>query len=658
MSDSNVQVRLRLLGAAAFSRDAKQASRDITGVGSSTRKASTHMLAATGSTSKLSSGLGSMAARAGAVGALAGGVFGLARAVRLSASEYTEAARVGAQTDAVIKSTGGSARVTADHVEGLANSISLVAGIDDETIQSAENMMLTFKNVRNEVGKGNQVFDLATQASTDMAVAMGIAPRRAALQLGKALNDPVKGITALTRVGVTFSANQKKMIGSLVASGDRLAAQKLILRELNSEFGGSAAAQAQPIDKMKVAFQNLAESAGRLAAPVVNRGFDRVAKFLNQVQSGKGAVGGLTASVSKFARGAVAGARGKVAPGGKAGNLGADVGRVAGNIGRGALKAGRQLLDAFAPAMPFFKNVLLPLLKGVAKGIAGSVVVAFKVLVPVIKVAASALGWIGKICAPLKGVFEGVGMVIGFIAAGPILKLLGAVPKLGVVFRVLAVPVRATIGIFKGVVGIVGKVWGVFGRALMGAQRFVGTFTGMPARVIRAALNMVSGIMGKIEALPGRMLAGGKSAIKGLLSGIRSVGGDVLTAAKGLGSKIIDGMVGVIKKSPGAIKDALMSIVPGPVKGAVSKVLGSVPGLATGGHVTGTGWAMVGERGPELLRLPGGSTVYDHQQTAAATSQPVRGAVMALTIPLTATLDGRVVHQSVVRHERLAAEAA
>lgn len=43
-----------------------------------------------------------------------------------------------------------------------------------------------------------------------------------------------------------------------------------------------------------------------------------------------------------------------------------------------------------------------------------------------------------------------------------------------------------------------------------------------------------------------------------------------------------------------------------------------IPGMATGGVVTGSGWAMVGERGPELVRLPRGTTVYDHQQTAAA----------------------------------------
>lgn len=41
-------------------------------------------------------------------------------------------------------------------------------------------------------------------------------------------------------------------------------------------------------------------------------------------------------------------------------------------------------------------------------------------------------------------------------------------------------------------------------------------------------------------------------------------------------------------------------------------------GLATGGTVEQAGWALVGERGPELVNLPTGSTVYDAQQTAQA----------------------------------------
>lgn len=39
-------------------------------------------------------------------------------------------------------------------------------------------------------------------------------------------------------------------------------------------------------------------------------------------------------------------------------------------------------------------------------------------------------------------------------------------------------------------------------------------------------------------------------------------------------------------------------------------------GMATGGTVQQSGWAVVGERGPELVQMPRGATVYDSQQSA------------------------------------------
>ena len=80
--------------------------------------------------------------------------------------------------------------------------------------------------------------------SVDLAQAMGGAPKDAAIQLGKALNDPIKGISALTRIGVTFTDEQKAQIKTMQEAGDMAGAQGVILAELNKEFGGSAQAAA------------------------------------------------------------------------------------------------------------------------------------------------------------------------------------------------------------------------------------------------------------------------------------------------------------------------------------------------------------------------------------------------------------------------------
>jgi hypothetical protein len=183
-----------------------------------------------------------------------------------SVEAFGEAQRVAAQTNAVLKSTGGAANVSAKDIGRLASSLSKMSGVDDEAIQSGENLLLTFTKIRNETGKGNDIFNQGTKAALNMSVAMGTDMKSSVIQVGKALNDPIKGVTALSRVGVSFTQGQKDQIKALVESGKTMDAQKLILKELTTEFGGSAKAAGDTfpgqINKLKVAFGDLQEKVG------------------------------------------------------------------------------------------------------------------------------------------------------------------------------------------------------------------------------------------------------------------------------------------------------------------------------------------------------------------------------------------------------------
>lgn len=156
-----------------------------------------------------------------------------------------EVDKISGQTAAVIKSTGGAAHVTSDQVATLADQLERKTGIEAESIQRGQNLLLTFTNIKDAAGKNNDIFTQATKIMADLGTAMGTDASGAAIQLGKALNDPTAGITALTRVGVTFTDAQKAQIKALQESGNMMAAQKIILAELNKEFGGSAAAAGQ-----------------------------------------------------------------------------------------------------------------------------------------------------------------------------------------------------------------------------------------------------------------------------------------------------------------------------------------------------------------------------------------------------------------------------
>lgn len=214
---------------------------------------------------------------------------GLVVAVQRGAKEFSESQKVAVQTRAVLKSTGGAARVTAKHITTLATSLSNLSGIDDEVIQSSENLLLTFTSVQNKVGKGNDIFDQATKAILDMSVALGQDTSSSAIQLGKALNDPIRGITALRRVGVQFTDDQQKQIKVLIQSGRQLDAQKLILRELTKEFGGSAKAAgttfAGSLNKLRNTFDNLAATIVGAAAPAIQKYVDRLNVWLSKSEN-------------------------------------------------------------------------------------------------------------------------------------------------------------------------------------------------------------------------------------------------------------------------------------------------------------------------------------------------------------------------------------
>jgi hypothetical protein len=243
----------------------------------------------TTSASGIVKGLGGVLAAAGTWKFLQGAV-----------AEAEDAARVGRLTEAVIKSTGGAAGVTADQVESLAGKLSKVAAVDDEVIQGAENILLTFTRV------SGQVFPAATKAALDMSAALGTDLQGATIQLGKALNDPVAGMTALTRSGVSFTESQKEQIKTLQASGDLLGAQKIILGEVNREFGGAAAAGATSTAQLGVAIGNLKESLGTALLPAVNVTADGLAALVGVVGELPGPVQAVSGGLVVLAGGALA----------------------------------------------------------------------------------------------------------------------------------------------------------------------------------------------------------------------------------------------------------------------------------------------------------------------------------------------------------------
>lgn len=188
---------------------------------------------------------------------------------------FMEAQKQAAQLDAVLKSTNQAAGVTKEKALELASALQKQTTYSDEAVLSAENMLLTFTNIKDNV------FPDATRTVLDMSTALGQDTKNSAIQLGKALNDPILGVTALRRVGVDFTEDQQKQIETLVRTGKTLDAQKLILQELAKEFGGSAQAQAQTFEgRMK----QLANTVDDLLEKIGEAIFQGLMPFLEKME--------------------------------------------------------------------------------------------------------------------------------------------------------------------------------------------------------------------------------------------------------------------------------------------------------------------------------------------------------------------------------------
>lgn len=183
------------------------------------------------------------------------------------------------QLNAVLKSTNGIAGVTADMANDLAKSFQKTTRFSDEMVLSAENMLLTFTNI------GKDVFPETTEAVLDMATAMGTDLKSTAIQVGKALQDPIEGVTALQRVGVRLTEQQKKQVEAMVKAGKTAEAQKIILKELQTEFGGSAKMAgttfAGQIDILKNKFDDLKEAVGETLVKSLTPLMAKLSKFVD-----------------------------------------------------------------------------------------------------------------------------------------------------------------------------------------------------------------------------------------------------------------------------------------------------------------------------------------------------------------------------------------
>ena len=165
-------------------------------------------------------------------------------------------------------------------VSEYAEQLERTLAIDADVIKATQMKLATFKNLTASVNESGGAFDRATMAALDLAAAGFGEAETNAVQLGKALQDPIKGITALSRSGVTFTDQEKKKIKTLVESNRVLEAQNLILSAIEEQVGGTALAGASAFERIRLSLLQVGDEIGMAVLPLIQQLADFISNKL------------------------------------------------------------------------------------------------------------------------------------------------------------------------------------------------------------------------------------------------------------------------------------------------------------------------------------------------------------------------------------------
>jgi hypothetical protein len=166
---------------------------------------------------------------------------------------------------------GESTTAVSESLIKYAEQTARATGVDTNSIKATQAKLLTFKELAATADELGGNFQRTTKAAIDLGAAGFGTAELNAVALGKALNDPIKGISALTRNGITFTESEKERIKVLVESNKVGEAQNMILKAIETQVGGTAEATANATDRMKVGFTQVQERVGLALLPVLEK---------------------------------------------------------------------------------------------------------------------------------------------------------------------------------------------------------------------------------------------------------------------------------------------------------------------------------------------------------------------------------------------------
>jgi hypothetical protein len=470
---------------------------------------------------------------------------------------------------AVFKGVGDSQGTAAAAAEKYAGSLSKQTGVDDELIMKGQAILATFHSVSGETGRTAGIFDRATAAGADLAAAGFGSIESNAVQLGKALEDPTKGMTALAKSGVTFTAEQKKAIAQMQKSGDLLGAQKIVLKGVEDQVKGTAEATATNAAKMNVAWGNAQESIGAVLLPAIESISGKLSGVFDFVSANSSWLVPLIGSIIGLA--------------------------TAFMIISKAIAVFQTALGVAKIAVAGFKLVWAALNSSFLASPIGLIVIAIVALIAIIVLIATKTTWFQQIWAALTSFMTAAWRATTSAITGAFNATWGFISGVFNSIRNIASSVFGWIRSNWPL--LLGILTGPFGLAIALVYTFRSQILGALSSLVGAIAGIFSGVVGAITAPFRSAFAIVKGIVDAALAGIRGAVSGVMSFVSG-GISTAKSTYNAFARTWNAIQIGFPGIDKGPIHiGGFTVGLPDLPMLQAGGLMTRSGliYAHVGE---------------------------------------------------------------
>lgn len=206
--------------------------------------------------------LGKFAGRINAIGAAIGrmnpltlsagvGISALAVAVKTATSEAADYEQAMFKVNAMLEATGHISGLTADEIAKMSRTLGDATLTNEKEALSAAAALLRFTNVQNEF------FERTLKAGQDAAAVFGGGLLQNITKIGRALDNPRRGLEVLERNLITVSAEWKENVIAMFEAGQEAEAQEEIFKKLANTLGTG---EGEANEGMRGALDSMGES--------------------------------------------------------------------------------------------------------------------------------------------------------------------------------------------------------------------------------------------------------------------------------------------------------------------------------------------------------------------------------------------------------------